>query len=594
MLSNEQEHGQALIMATLASLALFAMIGLAADLGWDYFSKRKTQAAADAAALAAARSAFDSIGSATATCGGNVVCQQSTSCPGTLPSSPSNAIDVACMYAEQNGYASGGRQTVMVSADTTSPYTTATGPVSVRYWISVQVAESVPQIWSAMFGNTLMTVSSRATAAVGETIFDGNLILLDRENDSAPFGSNGSNMYGVNLLVQANDNKGKDAVQASGILMASNCNGTSLSSTNCTSGNKPGYAGMNQGGGTINSPYTAIRTGGGVTMGGSANWIQPPQNTGAGRPFQDPMSGLGQPPPPTGLSDVPVPGGTIDGSKTPVLYPGNYYAASNSSNCPPSCVASGNPISIKGTVRFAACSGCSAGSAFGKYVIFGGLTSQSPGATVTFDPGEYVFAGAQWQGNNTGMLLDTSTNFTIGDAGADTGELFVFTDLNYPGLQVPGPVQSAASDFQQGQINITSGNNGTNITLHGLNPASPLIPSALAPFVGDLLWQDQANSTVKYTSQGNVDTSCGSLDSPCQRTLTNPTSPQLNLKASPTLNLYGVVYQPRGAWTVITAGSGYSGPLQLITGAVQVQANATLNLTPPTNPIKFVAAGLIE
>ena len=584
----QRQGGQALIMVTMASVALFAMIGLAADLSWDYFVKRKTQSAADGAALGAARSAYDSVGAGAVTCGTNVACQDVTECPATINSPPLNAIDVACLYAQQNGYTTGGRQKVTVQANTTSPYTTATGPVTVRYWVSVVVSESIPQLWSTMYGNTDMTVSSRATAAIGETIYDGNLILLDRQNDAAGFGNNGSYVYGENLNIQANDNHDTYAVQANGILMSSNCNGTSTGSQNCsTPNNKPAYAGMNQGGGTVYSPYSIIRTGGGVSLEGGARWIQTPQNTSAGQPFIDPLAGMGQPPAPTGLSDVPIEGGVIDGTTNPVtLYPGNYYATSNG-------VATGEPITLQGTVHFSACDGCSVNTAFGKYAIFGGIKSTGGGADVTFDPGQYVFAGAKWKGNQDTYLLDTSTNMNIHDAGSSVGELFVFTDLNYPGLQVPSAVQNVG--LQAAELNIVSGNNGTDITLHGLNKSSALVSSAnLDNFKKVLFWQDQANSTVKYTSQGNVDTSCGSTDSPCTRSLTNLDSPQFNLQASPIIHLYGVIYQPRGAWTTITAGSGYNGPLQLISGAVQVKANAILNLGPPNDPITFVRAGMIE
>ena len=586
--SHPAERGQALVMVTLASIALFAMIGLAADLGWDYFVKRKTQAAADGAALGAARSVFDAVGAGSVTCGVNVVCQPPTDCPAEIASPPANAIDVACLYARQNGYTTGGNQRVTVEANTTTPYTTATGPVAVRYWVSVVVSETIPQLWSRMYGNNAMVAASRATAAIGETIYDGNLILLDRQNDAAGFGNNGAYVYGENLLIQANDNHDTYAVQAYGILMSSTCNGTSLGNQNCTTpNNKPAFAGMNQGGGTVYSPYTTIRTGGGVDLQGGSRWIQPPRNTSAGQPFVDPLAGMGQPTAPTGLIDVPIEGGSIDGTNTPVtLYPGNYYATSNG-------VATGDPITLQGTIRFAACSGCAANSAFGKYVFFGGLNSTGGGADVTFDPGQYVFAGAKWKGNQNGYLLDTSTNMNIHDGGGSVGELFVFTDLNYPGLQVPAAVQNLG--LQQGQANIVSGNNGTDITLHALNKASPLVSGAgLDNFAKVLIWQDQANSTVKYTSQGNVDTSCGTLDTPCTRNLVNSTSPQINLQASPIIHLNGVIYQPRGAWTTITAGSGYNGPLQLISGAVQVKANAILNVGQPLNPITFVRAGLIE
>jgi len=588
MAGDRKQKGQALVMVTLASIALFAMIGLAADLSWDYFVKRKTQSAADGAALGAIRSAFDAVGAGAVTCGANVVCQPPTECPSTLVDPPVNMIDVACLYARQNGYTNVGRQHITVEANTTSPYTTATGPVSARYWVSVVVTETVPQLWSTMYGNSNMTVASRATAAIAETVYDGNLILLDRQNDAAGFGNNGAYVYGENLLVQANDNHDTYAVQASGILMSSNCNGTSLGNQNCsTPNNKPAYAGMNQGGGTVYSPYTVIRTGGGVNLEGGARWIQQPQSTSAGQPFVDPMGGMGQPAAPTGLADVPVADGVIDGTTTPVtLYPGNYYATSSG-------VATGDPITLKGTIRFAACSGCAPNSAFGKYVIFGGLAATGGGADVTFDPGQYVFAGAKWRGNQDAYLLDTATNMNIHDAGGSVGELFVFTDLNYPGLQVPSAVQNVG--LQAAELNIVSGNNGTDITLHGLNKSSNFVSGTnLENFAKVLFWQDQANSTVKYTAQGNIDTSCGTMDSPCTRNLVNVDSPQINLQASPIIHLYGVIYQPRGSWTTITAGSGYSGPLQLISGAAQIKANAILNLGPPLDPITFVRAGMIE
>ena len=172
--------------------------------------------------------------------------------------------------------------------------------------------------------------------------------------------------------------------------MSSACNGLSVGNGNCTTGNKPAYAGMNQGGGTVYSPFTTIRTGGGVSLGGSSQWTQSPANSAAAKPFNDPMAGMGQPPAPSGLPSVPVPGGVIDGRDTPVvLTPGNYYAASNG-GCPPSCNATGHAITIKGDVRFAACSSCQAGEGFGKYVFFGGIQSEGNGANVTVDPGEYI------------------------------------------------------------------------------------------------------------------------------------------------------------------------------------------------------------
>src|SRR5205823_1879443 len=98
--------------------------------------------------------------------------------------------------------------------------------------------------------------------------------------------------------------------------------------------------------------------------------------------------------------------------------------------------------------------------------------------------------------------------------------------------------------------------------------------------------------------QGRVDyTSCGSgytLDNPCTNTLTNNSSPELNIQASPNIHLYGVIYQPRGAWTTLVGGGGYAGPLQLISGALSVQGNANVDLLGLSSPLTNTVASLIE
>lgn len=599
------ERGQAILLVTLSLVALCGVMGLATDLGLDYLAKRRMQSAADAAALSAIRAAFASAGANPVACGGSIVCQAPTNCPSAVPSVPVTDLDSACIYAQQQGFTEGGhngRQHVVVAADITSPFVTATGPVAARYWVTVVVTESTPQLFSAVLGNTMATISSRATAAIVETVVDGALILLNRQNDAAAIGSNGGDVYGLDMLVQANDNKGAYAVSVHGILMASNCNGLSSGKGNCDSGNGATYAGTNAGGGTVSSPTTSIREGGGVSLRGSSQWIQPPQNSAAGEPFADPLGGRGQPPAPTGLADVPVLNGVIDGTQTPVLYPGNYYATAIPKGCKSDCVAvaTGAPISITGSVRFAACAACAPGDGFGNYVIYGGITAGSSGANLTFDPGRYFLAGATAQGGNPGKLIDTSTNMNIQDNSSgpqttDAGELFVLTDPNYRGLQNPAAIASIQPQLQFGTVNFQTGNNGTSISLHGLNKNNALIKgTTLEKFAPVVLWQDQANSRVKYTPNGDIDTSCGSLDSPCTTSLSNPASPEFDMQASPSVNLYGTVYQPRGAWASITAGGGYTGPLQLITGAIVIHANANVNMTGPTNPITYVGTALIE
>ncbi len=60
----ENSKGQALVMVTLALLAMAGMMGLAVDLGWSFVQKQ-AQAAADGAALAAVQEAMAQLTSGT-------------------------------------------------------------------------------------------------------------------------------------------------------------------------------------------------------------------------------------------------------------------------------------------------------------------------------------------------------------------------------------------------------------------------------------------------------------------------------------------------------------------------------------------------
>jgi hypothetical protein len=154
-------------MTTLSLVAMFGLIGLAVDIGWAHFQAEAAQTAADAAADAAAEAALASSGGLTLTCGtNNVICQATTACPNPVPSTPVKDTDIACAYAKSNGFAiaTGGRQNVTVAAGT-GAVPTVSG-VSVSYWVTVRVAETIPQLFSAVLGNHTGTISARATAGI--------------------------------------------------------------------------------------------------------------------------------------------------------------------------------------------------------------------------------------------------------------------------------------------------------------------------------------------------------------------------------------------------------------------------------------------
>jgi hypothetical protein len=113
-----------------------------------------------------------------------------------------------------------------------------------------------------------------------------------------------------------------------------------------------------------------------------------------------------------------------------------------------------------------------------------------------------------------------------------------------------------------------------------------------------MMWQDQGNSHIKYTANGNIDLSCpgSTIDSPCtsSKVSATATSPEMDISSAPNIQLYGAVYQPRGAWTLLQ-GSGTSNvPVQLVTGALSAQGSGSVLLQGLANPVTTLTAALVE
>ena len=161
----------------------------------------------------------------------------------------------------------------------------------------------------------------------------------------------------------------------------------------------------------------------------------------------------------------------------------------------------------------------------------------------------------------------------------------------------PRPLVMAIRDtLQFGVSGIKTGNNdNSQVNLHGLNKDSAQVQAeGLKPFAPVVFWQDQRNSRVKYTTDGHIDTSCGSMDNPCVNDPANSLSREMFLNATPNVHLYGAAYQPRGAWLMMQAGGNYTGPLQVVTGAVKLQGSPPLTLTQTSNPITIRTVALVE
>ena len=626
IIQNEREKGQAIVMVTLALMAMCGILGLAVDFGWAFFVKRAAQAAADTGALAAAQALRTTVGAI-----GPYNCYQNTCrtenspliCTSSVINDANDNLDNACLYAKQNGFIDAGRQRVRVNEGSSGSINgTATPPtragLEVQYWVTVRVTETVPQLFSAVMGNPWATVSARATAAIMEAESEGSLRLINREGDSIDWGS-GQPVAGVNLDGQANTNQGNYSVDAQGgILMASACSGN-----NCNNH----YAGELQGGTTVNAPYTHIRSTGTTSLSNNAAWTTAPVNGKSdGGDFWDPTRGKAQPPlaSATGKPVCPIAGGVIDGTQNPVvLGPGYYFATGVSGG---QTIATAAQITIRGNVTFGSGGTCQSGSSgpgtFGDdYVFFGGMrvSQQGQGATaLTFEPARYVMAGVQQSNGQSpaGTLFDLSSggNTTIAGTGQNgLGALFIFTDgTGYPGLNSVlarvGQTGGAGADLEankaatlkQGVAGFQTGNNAqVSISLDGLNKANGTIPDELKPYNATVMWQDRRNSAVRYDPDGNIN--CGNTATTCAKNGgqlnadgVSSNSPELFLKASPNVAVRGAIYQPRGAWTTLSGGGNYNSALQIITGAVKIQGNANLILTPAPNTIPYSLVALVE
>ena len=206
-----RERGQALVLVTVALIAMVGVLSLATDLGTYYFMRKAAQGAADAAAMAAVKQVLATVGNGAPHCGGNVACGSAMACTGATLN-----LENGCLYARQNGFTSGGRQgrqSVTADAGTGVP-PTAPGVNNIAYWVTFRVGERMPRLFSAMVGGE-QGVSARATAVVTEGVRGGTVWLLNRQNDVTPVGT------GVNV-----DMGGNTTLSApGGIYMASNRDG---------------------------------------------------------------------------------------------------------------------------------------------------------------------------------------------------------------------------------------------------------------------------------------------------------------------------------------------------------------------------------
>lgn len=665
--------GQALVLVTLALFAMAGMIGLAVDLGWSFFVQKQAQAAADATALAAVQEAVVRIraGGGTIagfTCTGSGTGSTQVECTGATiedcgsVTSTSN-LNSGCAYAKKNSFdwtVKGSRQKVTLqSSDITTlappslstPTSLAvTAPVNISYWVTARTVQQIPQLFSAVFGNTLGTVSAISTAAIAGSLSPGSFYGMNHKGDCI-LDSKGNTHCGTDIYIgNAGSGQGSSSVcpgnpntngklcAPAGIILASSC-GSKVAGT-CDDG----VAGQapSTGAGVEASSIT-IATGGTLTPTPPSNqWhdangkaLTPTSAPSSNSIFNDPTQGNPQPPLPSSkIASCGLPSGMLtgfSGKNTLTVQPYQFYAYTTKTGggVP---IPSGAPINVSGNLNFDASgksctqiggyemSGTSQPSGFPTYIFYGGVVQSG---NTHFGAGQYVFAGTA--SGSSVFSSDGSGNGAItGDTA--TGTMFVFTDNNYPGMGTQlGNLPSALPPMSQGSLSFKN----ASITLSGLvNPAvtGSNLPTDMKAYSGIVWWQDRRNSNVGYSQDlGNYgcsnSTACTgdngkvafcALAGECidggdstalaaMKLANHVTSSSPGVQLDPgnaNLNLSGVYYQPRGAWVEFikgTTGGSSTMRLQVITGAmIEDNGDTTVLLNGPTNPLQQFKTTLIQ
>ena len=648
---SQRSKGQAIVLVTLGILAMCGLMGLAVDVGWSMFVEKEAQAAADTAALAAVEEAMDRLGTTSnfsCSGGGSVSCAPNPVTCSSLSGDTMNNLWNGCLYGIKNGFTDGNTgpvQTVTIQAnDGDNLPAIAPGVNDVAYWVTVRTTQQIPQLFSSVLGNTQGVAAASGTAAIVATVVPSSFYALNREGDCTSISGPNTYSSGFDKFCGVDINIGGGAGQPSGIcpggsVAASICaaNGIVLSSTCHGDGNQTGCSdpnGSGKGGGGANGNWagqtsngtgginvwaltTLIRSQDSNTgaVNNPDNWDPVPAATTSTLPFLDPYRGTADPPlavPNSALPKCGIPAGTINnttGSQL-VLGPFQYYATDNMGN------PTGEPIRLSGDIRFDGSGDCLTGSGispfpstgasslsgqFPAYLFYGGLDT---GTNTHFGPGQYISVGVK-NPQNPALLIGGGNRTITGDTAI--GTQFITTNAHNPYLASQIAPGGTADPTMQTVVTVApyygsialKGGQSTSLQLAGINANA--LPAALSSldlgrYANNMIWQDRHNSTLLFDTNGNVvGRPCANGCSTIPPSLTSlgvtQYSPEFNFQAALNMNLNGVIYQPRGAWTRIQANTDVTSALTVVTGMVWMQGNGTIHLLPTAaRVIKYTVA----
>jgi len=375
ILKRNLRQGQAMLTVTMGLTVICGMLGLAVDLGWDYFQKQCAQTAADSAAQAGVAAA---IANGSLSCGATVVCQASTTCPTNI-GSPTTTVQTACVYGEANGFGVDSKSSLSVASGTGTPGS-APG-MSTSYYLTATVTRNIPSLFSMAAGRSVMVVAAQSTAAVATQVAPNCIYILDPTGAGALTANNGASItVGCSIAVNSSSS-------------------TSISVT---------------GGASINT--SGISTVGGYTMNNGGSMSPLPQT---GKVAQaDPLGSLPSPTVPSSCNYTNYvatgPNGQGGGSTT--LYPGTYCGGITIANGTNATISPGAYIVNGGNFHIAGGS-----TVTGAGVTFYMTGTNSSYGSVTFDNGSNITFSAPTSGTYQGILFDQDRTITSSTAATFAG-----------------------------------------------------------------------------------------------------------------------------------------------------------------------------
>jgi hypothetical protein len=343
---------------------MMGILGFVTDIGYMNYLQKSAQAAADSAALGAASYFNSKMAGAAYTCGAFAWVCTSGPCPAGLATA-TNAVEAGCLYAKQNGFSvDNASQNVTIVSNVTKTPDTAPGMNSASWWITVRVAQQVPQLFSAVMGNSTALVSARATAAVAPGI--ACVYALDPAA-SGSYYQNGSTNFQANCAILVDSNS---------------------SSAMTNSGNA-----------TVSA--TAYDIVGGINWHGS---ITPTPNTGI-NPFGDPLAHLPTPTPCSSTTGCDAadcsahPSQVVVSSSitlSPGVYCGGIYVKSGTATLSP-----GNYIIVGGGIATQDTNSIIQGSGV---FIYNTYNAANPYGSINFNANSSVNLSAPNAGQYAGIL----------------------------------------------------------------------------------------------------------------------------------------------------------------------------------------------